>query len=508
MVLLIVAPAVKPCEPPAGVARLYSALNRHGIACTVLDAGIEGILQLARNPVRGSDRWTTRARRNLDRNLDSLRSRAGYRNFDAYKRAVADINRLLAMSVADPSIHLSLANYQADGLSPVKSADLVRAFEQPEGNPFFPVFSARLTDIIEKERPFLAGFSLNYLSQALCTFAMAGFISRRFPGIKIVLGGGLVTSWLRSPSWRSPFGGLIDLLVDGPGEHALLSLAGIEASNPDPPLPDYTPFPMKDYLAPGPVVPYSASTGCYWNRCSFCPERAEGNPYVPVPTPKALEHLHTLAGRTRPALVHLLDNAVSPALLNAICTHPFGTPWYGFARITRQFTDPDFCASLKRSGCVMLKLGIESGDQEVIDRENKGIDLDIASAALKTLKRFGIATYVYLLFGTPSEDLESARKTLRFTTSHSQWIDYLNLAIFNLPLNSPDAIGLETSLLYEGDLSLYTGFRHPKGWDRAHVRHFLDREFRRHPAVAPILRRDPPFFTSNHAPFFAMNSPS
>ena len=51
----------------------------------------------------------------------------------------------------------------------------------------------------------------------------------------------------------------------------------------------------------------------------------------------------------------------------------------------------------------MLKLGVESGDQAVLDRMQKGIDLQTASLALKTLKRAGIASYVYLLFGTPGE---------------------------------------------------------------------------------------------------------
>ena len=60
---------------------------------------------------------------------------------------------------------------------------------------------------------------------------------------------------------------------------------------------------------------------------------------------------------------------------------------------------------------------------------------------------------------------------------------------------------------YDGDLSLYTDFVHPKGWNRGLVRNFLDREFKRHPAVAAILRRDPPLFTSNHAPFFVRRFP-
>ncbi len=150
----------------------------------------------------------------------------------------------------------------------------------------------------------------------------------------------------------------------------------------------------------------------------------------------------------------------------------------------------------------MLKLGVESGDQDVIDREGKGIDLETASRALKSLKTAGISTYVYLLFGTPAETLDAARRTLEFTVKHSDAIGFLNLAIFNMPVYGPESDSLPTHPLSDGDLSLYTAFEHPRGWNRNLVRQFLDKEFRRHKAIADILRRDPPFFTSNHAPFF------
>ena len=150
----------------------------------------------------------------------------------------------------------------------------------------------------------------------------------------------------------------------------------------------------------------------------------------------------------------------------------------------------------------MLKLGLESGDQGVIDSEGKGINLAVASRALVSLKRAGIGTYVYLLFGTPSESEAAARNTLEFVVRHSRWIDFLNLAIFNMPVNSPDAQRFGTKPHYAADLSLYTGFSHPGGWDRGRVRQFLDKEFKKHPAVAPIVVKDPPYFTSNHAPFF------
>lgn len=526
--LLIYPPLVKPCEPPPGAARILGALRSHGVPADVLDANLEGILFLLKEASRcteARDTWTRRSIRGLSRNLDLLRSTDACLNLDRYKRALSDVNRVLEKGLADAGearkawsrLRLSLSNYQDLDRSPVKSADLLRCAEHPESSPFHAYFSRRMEGLMDRLQPSVVGFSLNFLSQALPTFAMLGFLKRRYPGVRPVLGGGLITSWVRRPGWKNPFGGLVDDLVAGPGEAALLSILGQDApghlskgpypgrSAPDTleshATPDYGQFDWDAYLAPGRILPYSASGGCYWSRCAFCPERAEHTPYVPIPTSRVMEDLDTLVRDTQPMLIHFLDNALSPALMKTLCKAPPGAPWYGFSRITHHLADRDFCRALRRSGCAMLKLGIESGDQGVLDREGKGIDLVLASRCLTALKEAGIGTYVYLLFGTPSETEAEARKTLEFTVRHSRWIDFLNLAIFNLPAYGPEASRMEGTMPYDGDLSLYTGFRHPKGWDRGLVRQFLDKEFIRHPALSPILSRDPPFFTSNHAPF-------
>jgi radical SAM superfamily enzyme YgiQ (UPF0313 family) len=347
-----------------------------------------------------------------------------------------------------------------------------------------------------------AGISLNYLSQALCAFSIIGFLRREYPGLRLILGGSLITSWTAAPSWKDPFAGLVDETVSGPGEEPLLSMLGVRPRHSDRLSVSFENLPLDEYLAPGRILPYSASTGCYWRRCTFCPEKAEGNAYLPRRPADVISELTDLSARYRPALFHLIDNGLSPALLHTIAEHPLPVPWYGFARITPDLADPAFCLALKESGCVMLKLGLESGDQAVLDALDKGIDLHTVSRALHALKQAGIGTYIYLLFGTPREDYEAAGWTARYVAAHSSSIDFLNLAIFNLPRNCPDAVGLEVRDFYEGDLSLYADFIHPKGWNRREVRLFLDREFKKHPSIRPILLRQPPFFTSNHAPFF------
>jgi hypothetical protein len=497
--LLIFPPIAKACEPPAGIARLAGALQAHGIPCRLWDANLEGQLWLLQQAPTAEDTWTSRAWRSSQNHLAALRDAKTYRNFGRYSTAVNDLNRLLVMAGKPLQAELGLADYRHETLSPVRSSDLLAAAANPAWNPFWRFFQQRLPELLEGITTI--GISLNFLSQALCSFSLIGLIRQQYPQIRIVVGGGLVTSWLSRPDWQNTFGNLIDQLVSGPGEQPLLKRLGFDTPRRPVP-PCYDQLPLTGYLSPGLILPYSTASGCWWNRCSFCPERAEGNRYHPIPARQVLQELQQLVSRYQPRLLHLLDNALSPALLQGLLDQPPGVPWYGFVRFEKQLEDTDFCHALRQSGCVMLKLGIESGDQQVLDRLHKGIELSMAGRILDNLQRAGIGVYGYLLFGTPAEDQEAARHTLAFVQQHHQAITFLNLAIFNMPLFGDEVAEYETQLFYDGDLSLYTGFKHPEGWGRGEVRRFIRQEFSRPPEIADIIRQDPPLFTSNHAVFF------
>ena len=500
-IVLIYPPVAKPGEPPAGIARLAGALREGGLDCRVIDASIGGLNFLLDRPIQATDTWTRRAVRNRDRHLDTLRRPDGYAAFDRYKRAVVDIARVLEKAVPGEQVRVGLANYQDRERSPLNSRDLLQAAAEPESNPFYDYYRAAVLPVVRDPAVTAVGLSLGFLSQALCGFALIGLLKRERPDLRIVLGGGLITSWMRRPDWQNPFGGLVEHMVEGPGEAALLTLMGRPGEESDF-TPDYSDFEKNRYLSPGFILPYSAASGCYWHRCSFCPERAEGNVWTPVPVSRVVADLKRLVKRHDPVLVHLLDNALSPKLLRTLAEEPINAPWYGFVRFNKLLEDLDFCRRLRQAGCRMLKIGLESGDQAVLDALEKGTRLEAASRILTNLKKAGIAAYVYLLFGTPAEDATAAGRTLSFTVAHSDRIGFLNLAIFNLPRNSPDTGDIPTRDFYTGDLSFYQDFEHPRGWHRSLVRGFVEKTFKKHPQIARIVRRDPPVFTSNHAPFF------
>ncbi len=519
-VLLVYPPTVRACEPPAGIAMLAGALRAAGVGCRLWDANLEGQLALIREfpASAAADTWTKRAARDRGGHLRRMCGGTAFDNLDTYRRIVGDLDRLLEKGPWSCSgRHLGLVDATDDRLQPTRSSDLLRAAGQPLDDPYVTALRPRLEEILNEENPRVIGISLNYLSQALSTFAFAGLIRCIAPQVRLVVGGGLVTTWMSRPGWRSPFDGLFDDMVPGPGGAALVKIAkniinsDVDSGPPASANTDDIPWdaafdllPVRDYFSPGMILPVSASSGCYWRRCSFCPEKAEGNAWRPAAPGTLLQSVRGMAERMGPRMIHWLDNALSPAFLRALIEAPPGIPWFGFTRFEPFLAEPGVAEGLGRSGCAMLQLGLESGDQDVLDALGKGIRLDVAEDILGKLHRAGIGTYVYLLFGTPAEDEAAARRTLDWVARHAGTIDFLNLAIFNLPAHAEEAAGLEVRQFSEGDLPLYLEFAHPRGWNRGAVRRFLELEFRRAEPIRPVLRRDPPFFTSSHAPFFCV----
>jgi len=502
--ILIYPPVAKPGEPPTGIAKLAGVLHAEGLPYTVIDANCEGLLYILHKHTIWNDVWYRRAVRRTETNLYLLRTSTVYKDINRYKQIVKDINHVLRGSTHNQGgMYISLSDYKDHSLSPVCSDDILKAASFPEKNPFYPYFKKRLTSVIETTGDEKIGFSLFYLNQVLTTFAMIGFLKIRFPWVKIIVGGGLVTSWMNNKDWNNPFFGLVDEFIPGPGEKRILSMYG--KGNMQDYTPLYSVFPLESYFSPPYILPYTASSGCFYKKCTFCPEKSENNPYIPVSGSTVLHDIRQISEKYKPVLIHFLDNAISISFLKTLIKSPPGIPWYGYTRITENLTDFDFAQKLKKAGCVMLQLGLESGDQGVLDAMKKGFTLSTASKVLKVLKSAGISTYIYLLFGTPWETHHRALKTLEFCAIHHNQIDFINPSIFNMPVCDPENTGHLKTEFYRGDLSLYTDFIHPFGWGRKGVRRFLKHEFQKNRAISAILKATPPYFNANHAPFFKMN---
>lgn len=111
---------------------------------------------------------------------------------------------------------------------------------------------------------------------------------------------------------------------------------------------------------------------------------------------------------------------------------------------------------LKETGCWMIGFGIESGDQDILNKMRKGTTLQQAINAVDLCRRFGIKTYLFWVLGLPWETEESIRNTMRFARRIKGDFAEFHIA-YPFPGTEFYYTGLENNLfskedLYKGDV--------------------------------------------------------
>jgi len=69
---------------------------------------------------------------------------------------------------------------------------------------------------------------------------------------------------------------------------------------------------------------------------------------------------------------------------------------------------------MKRAGCYMIRVGIESSSQEILDRVKKGITIDQIVKAMKLMKKVGIKVHASYVLGLPGETKKSLEDDINF----------------------------------------------------------------------------------------------
>jgi hopanoid biosynthesis associated radical SAM protein HpnJ len=90
---------------------------------------------------------------------------------------------------------------------------------------------------------------------------------------------------------------------------------------------------------------------------------------------------------------------------------PLNFTWSCTSRVT---TDYDTLKAMKDSGCRLLIVGYESGDQQILKNIKKGATIDMALRFTDNCKKLGLVVHGDFIIGLPGETRESIRKTIDF----------------------------------------------------------------------------------------------
>lgn len=67
---------------------------------------------------------------------------------------------------------------------------------------------------------------------------------------------------------------------------------------------------------------------------------------------------------------------------------------------------------LKRCGCVFINFGFESGSQKILDVIRKQIHVEQNYEVIRLIKKVGMMSYPYFIFGMPGEDKQTLKETI------------------------------------------------------------------------------------------------
>ncbi len=162
------------------------------------------------------------------------------------------------------------------------------------------------------------------------------------------------------------------------------------------------------------VILLDESRGCP-NRCNFCihPIKSGGR-WRTVPSTTFVDRLEAMMRTYGFSTFRYAGSNPPPGLRRQIATEilrrGLKVTYSGFAHVRGAYKE-DF-GLLRRSGCIALSYGVESGSQKILDEAiNKRIKVAEIREALSACKRAGIATIVSLIIPAPFETGQTENET-------------------------------------------------------------------------------------------------
>lgn len=319
-------------------------------------------------------------------------------------------------------------------------------------------FLCALPSFPELTRAGLAGFSISYESQLIPSLLIAGLIKRKNPEAKVLFGGSFFYNYAEEFAKILYVFDLVDALIIGPGEKILCSIAqrGLEHAVEAGEFsiqkigehyllraqadqagvvvyePDFSDLDFDRYLSRAKAFPYMIRNRCYYGKCKFCNGDRDCGAVQSKEVRRAFQSMATIACKTGIRHVYIVDAALSPADLKIIAEMPGEAEltWIANGRFEHVLDDARLFRDLYRKGCRMLRFGLESGSQRILNLMNKGTDLGVASRVLQKIHQAGILNHVYLMFGYWGETAEDRKQTLQFLEENKEYIDSYSISIF------------------------------------------------------------------------------
>ncbi len=326
-----------------------------------------------------------------------------------------------------------------------KDGDFIRV-----GMPF-----ERIKLEISVRKPDIVGIAGPFTCQIGSAIKLSDLAKKVNPSILTVVGGPHVTI---VPKEFLKEARNVDIAVIGEGEYAMLDIAeafegkkkwseilgiayrqdeDIVVNQPRPfiknldllPYPAYGMVDMERYLCPNigyrsfrdRAISMITSRGCPFN-CCFCAVHLHmGREFRAHSADYVIKHIEYVVDKFKVKNIFFEDDnlTLDPTRFEAICdgiiAKKIKIGWETPNGVRADCLNISLLKKMKQSGCQSVFVGVESGDQQILDNVIcKSLDLDRVVEFAKNAKDIGLKTGAFYIIGFPGETKEHMQKTVDF----------------------------------------------------------------------------------------------
>lgn len=188
------------------------------------------------------------------------------------------------------------------------------------------------------------------------------------------------------------------------------------------PVPAWDLLDVKQYTLPlegRPYVIIETSRGCPYT-CDFCVAPIhQGHKFRERSAAAIVDEMAYVVRTHGVRFFYLWGDTVTlnvksfSAICEEIIARQLNVQWFGNARADN-LQDPAFVDRLKRSGCWMLALGIETESDDTRKDMMKRLESEKIRIALKNMRASGIKSFGFFILGYPGEDLKALDRTIDY----------------------------------------------------------------------------------------------
>jgi len=190
---------------------------------------------------------------------------------------------------------------------------------------------------------------------------------------------------------------------------------------------DELPFPDRSYIKDFsyfnplvkriPWITAITSRGCP-GRCNFCTSPSFYGSTLRARSPEnVVDEMEEIAGMGYKEIFYRDETfTANRQRVERICElirkRGIDISWICSARVGT--VDRGLMIKMKNAGCHMLRFGVESGVQRILDNINKGIRIDMTRKTFKWANEIGMETHAHVMIGCVGDTMDTVNHTIRF----------------------------------------------------------------------------------------------